>query len=65
VYDFYGGVVVRSWARLKGFVEDVRDQTSRETNWEWFQWLAERILEREAATVPVAAHVAHRPAVQK
>jgi hypothetical protein len=27
---------------------------------EWFQWLAERMLERETASQPVPAYIAHR-----
>ena len=28
--------------------------------WEWFQWLAERVAEREREVNPVPAHLAHR-----
>ena len=34
---------------------------ARETVWEWFQWLAERMHEREHADCPRRrAHLAHR-----
>jgi len=60
VDEFYSGPIVHSWSKLRRFVEDVRRQTDRETRWEWFQWLAERMLEREALRPPVPAYVAHR-----
>ncbi len=28
--------------------------------WEWFQWLVERMLERESLRPPVPAHLSHR-----
>jgi len=33
---------------------------NRETGGEWFHWLAERMLEREKASPPVPAYIAHR-----
>jgi hypothetical protein len=32
----------------------------RNTVWEWFQWLAERMKEREEGVPPVPAHIAHQ-----
>jgi len=60
VDDFYSGSIVHSWAKLRKMVEEVRRESSRETRWEWFQWLAERMLEREASSPPEPAHRAHR-----
>lgn len=60
VDDFYGGPVVQSWQKLSGLVEDVREETGRQTSWEWFQWLAERMIEREREAPPIPAHVEHR-----
>jgi hypothetical protein len=60
VDDFYSGSLVHSWRKLQHLVADVRAESGRETRWEWFQWLAERMLEREAHQTPVPAHVAHR-----
>lgn len=59
VDDFYSGPIVQSWEKLGGLVEDVRKRTGRETRWEWFQWLAERMIEREADAAPIPAHVEH------
>lgn len=60
VDDFFSGPIVLSWQKLQRYVEEQRAQLQRDTIWEWFQWLAERMLERESATPPVPAHVAHR-----
>jgi hypothetical protein len=59
VDDFYSGSIVHSWKKLGRLVEELRVETGRETRWEWFQWLAERMLERESATPAVPAHRAH------
>jgi len=60
VDDFFSGPIMLSWQRLQPYVEEQRDELQRDTIWEWFQWLAERMLERESATPPVPAHIAHR-----
>lgn len=65
VDDFYSGPIVQSWEKLGALVEEVREQTGRETRWEWFQWLAERMMEREKEAPPIPAHVAHRSAQQR
>jgi hypothetical protein len=58
--DFFSGAIVISWRKLHVFVEEDRRSLKRETVWEWFQWLAERMIEREKKTPPNPAHIAHR-----
>jgi hypothetical protein len=58
--DFFSGAIVISWRKLHVFVEEDRRTLQRETVWEWFQWLAERMNEREKHARPVPAHIAHR-----
>ncbi|HSR64254.1 MAG TPA: DUF4760 domain-containing protein [Xanthomonadaceae bacterium] len=60
VDDFFSGPILLTWQKLHPYVDEQRGQLQRDTIWEWFQWLAERMLEREAATPPVPAHIAHR-----
>ncbi len=60
VDDFYSGSIVHSWKKLHRLVEDVRSETGRDTRWEWFQWLSERMIEREAPKLPIPAYVEHR-----
>jgi hypothetical protein len=59
VDDAYGGAIMLSWERLEKCVTDLRDELDRETPFEWFQWLADRMIEREKAGPPVPAHRAY------
>jgi hypothetical protein len=59
VDDFFSGPITISWQKLKGYVYGEREQLNRETAEEWFQWLAERLLERESKAPPVPAYKAH------
>lgn len=58
--DFFSGPIKISWRKLKGHVMGERAMLERDTIEEWFQWLTERLAEREASTPPVPAHIAHR-----
>jgi hypothetical protein len=60
VDDFFSGPIVLSWQKLKVYLEEWRRTLKRETGSEWFQWLAERMMEREKLSPPVPAYVAHR-----
>jgi len=60
VDDFFSGPLVISWQKLKVYSEEWRQTLNRETGNEWFHWLAERMLEREKTSPPVAAYEAHR-----
>ena len=58
--DFFSGPITLSWRKLKRYVEEMRRIGGRETYFEWFQWLAERILERESEALPIPAQIEHR-----
>ena len=60
VDDFFSGPIVLSWGKLRRYVYEQREELGRETIWEWFQWLGERMLERESAMPPVPAYIEHR-----
>jgi len=60
VDDAYSGPILLSWERLAEFIREFRAEVGRDTGFEWFQWLAERLAEREAEDSPVPAYVAHR-----
>jgi hypothetical protein len=60
VEDAYGGAVLQSWQNLKRFIEEFRLGIQRDSAFEWFQWLAERLQEREAAAPLPPAYLAHR-----
>lgn len=58
--DFFSGPIVISWRKLGKFVSDYRQEQQRETFHEWFQWLAERMMERESEIPAVPAHLANK-----
>jgi hypothetical protein len=60
VDDFFSGPIRLSWQKLHPLVTRMRALTGRATISEWFQWLADRMAEREDATPPQPAHIAHR-----
>ena len=62
VDDFFSGPIVVSWRKLSKYVQAMRAEAMRDTYFEWVQWLAERMMERESMTPPVPAHIAHRGA---
>jgi hypothetical protein len=60
VDDAFSGPIIQSWGKLGKFVESFRTRVHRETGFEWFQWLAERMQEREQHGSAIPAYVAHR-----
>ncbi len=60
VDELLGGATVVLWGKLKGWVEQLRKEQSRETVYEWFQWLAERLQEQASFNTLEGAHVKHR-----
>lgn len=60
VGDFFSGPILLSWERLKNYFQAERQATGRETIGEWFEWLRDRLVECEAQTPAVPAHVEHR-----
>jgi hypothetical protein len=58
--DFFSGPILISWRKLLPYTTDLREQYQRETWSEWFQWLAERMMERESKTPAVPAYIAYR-----
>jgi hypothetical protein len=59
VDDFFSGPILISWRKLLPYTMDVRQQYQRDTWSEWFQWLAERMMERESSAPAVPAYIAH------
>jgi hypothetical protein len=59
VDDFVSGSLLLSWRRLERYVMEERAERGRETLLEWFQWLAERMIERESKVPVVPAYRAH------
>jgi hypothetical protein len=60
VDDFFSGPIVVTWRKLSCYIAEMRRDADRDTYFEWVQWLAERMMEREKQTPPVPAHITHR-----
>ena len=60
VDDAFSGPIIQSWQKLEKYILEFRARVKRETAFEWFQWLAERMLERETTAEAIPAYVAHR-----
>jgi hypothetical protein len=60
VEDFFSGLILISWRKLKRFVEDERREMKRDTIGEWFQWMAERIMDREQKTAPIPGYIEYK-----
>ena len=58
--DAFSGPILFSWQKLERYVNDLRLELGRDTLFEWFQWLSERMIDREKANPPVPAHIAHK-----
>jgi hypothetical protein len=56
----FSGPIILSWQKLELYVSEIRKEHQRETMFEWFQWLADRMKEREYASSPVPAHIAYK-----
>lgn len=60
VDDFFSGPIVLTWRKLEPYLQQVRKERKRDTLFEWYQWLAERLMKREKSGAPVPAHIAHQ-----
>lgn len=60
VDDFFSGIIVTTWSKLRRFAEEEREALDRETWMEWTQWLAERIIEREMTMTAIPAYTEYR-----
>jgi hypothetical protein len=58
-YTVGGDATVEFWKRLAPWVIQLRREQSRQSVYEWFQWLVERLGERERRTT-VGAYVRFR-----
>jgi len=57
VDDLVGGMTRVAWTRLCPWVLKGRQDSGNEKSYEWFQWLADRLAERDQSPTP--AYLAH------
>lgn len=60
VDDAFSGPIIQSWQKLGKYIHGFRTDLQRDTAFEWFQWLAERMMERETRGSAIPAYVAHK-----
>lgn len=60
VDDFFSGPVIVSWRKLENHIIGEREAVGRATINEWFQWLKDRLEERESSAPPTPAHIEHK-----
>lgn len=58
--DAYRSPILISWKKLEMYVSGMREELQTVTIFEWFQWLAERMMERENEGSTVPAYIAHK-----
>jgi len=56
VCDFFSHPLLHSWNVMREYIEEFRREMGRETPWEWFQWLAERVTDLEHGSNPTPAY---------
>lgn len=57
VCDFFSHSVLAAWAMAETYVQELREQAGRDTPWEWFQWLADRVKLVESMEAPLPAYI--------
>jgi hypothetical protein len=60
IEEAYGELISISWHRLEKYVTEIREEMQRERLFEWFQWLAERMLDRERSQTREPAYISYR-----
>jgi hypothetical protein len=60
VEEAYGELLIISWHGLEKYVAEIREELQRERLFEWFQWLAERMLDRERSQTREPVYVGYR-----
>ncbi len=60
VWELMGGVILGTWGKLVGWVEDMRHEQEREKFDEWFQWLFDQLSQYEKATDAEPAYLRYK-----
>ena len=60
VEDFFSGILILSNRKLRNYVEEMRRSGNRQTYYEWYQWLCERVEKREESKPAVPAYIEYQ-----
>ena len=60
VCDFFSHPILHAWNIAETYVGELRHDLGRDTPWEWFQWLAEKVRDHEAIVDPTPAYIEHK-----
>jgi hypothetical protein len=60
VEDFFSGIIILSGRKLGRYLVEVREESDRQTYYEWAQWLYEQLEKRERSAPAVPSYVAFR-----
>lgn len=60
VDNAFSGPIHFSWQKLETYIRDLRQELQRDTLFEWFEWLEDRMQDRESKRSPVPANIAYR-----
>jgi len=60
VEDFFSRVIIIAWREFKKYIYEIRELGDRPTYYEWFQWLAKHIQQRESLAPAIPAHIAFK-----
>ena len=56
VEDFFSGIILLSWKKMKNYITEMRSFSHRDTYYEWVQWLSEQLEKREMKVPAVPAY---------
>jgi len=59
VEQLLGGIITLYWSRVKPWIERDRKRTTSYRQYEWVQWLVERLKERQAGLTAEPAYIKH------
>lgn len=56
----HSGPILQSWLKLEGYIKELRNEMDRHTMFEWFEWLVDRMKDREDLQGRIPAYIAFK-----
>lgn len=60
VDEFFSLPVVEGWRKLAPYIIELRDDLEGPQAWEWYQWLAELMIQSHQSSERIPAYIKHR-----